>query len=91
MLLGAIGLGRTGFGVVLVLAYGAGMAATLAGAGLLLVVVQRRLARATQRGAFGSRLARLAGRLSTASPVVTAALVVVVGAGLAVRAATGVL
>ncbi len=37
VLLGAIALGRTWFGVALVLAYGAGMAATLTATGLLLV------------------------------------------------------
>ena len=37
VLLGAIALGRVWFGVLLVIAYGAGMAATLTGAGLLLV------------------------------------------------------
>jgi ABC-type nickel/cobalt efflux system permease component RcnA len=91
VLLGAIGLGRTGFGVVLVLAYGAGLAAALTGAGLLMVVLQRRLERTTRRGRFGARAATLAGRLSRATPAVTAGLVVIVGAGLALRAATGVL
>jgi ABC-type nickel/cobalt efflux system permease component RcnA len=91
VLLGAIGLGRTGFGIVLVLAYGVGLAAALTGAGLLMVVVQRRLERATRRGRFGDRAAALAGRLSRATPAVTAGLVVIVGAGLALRAAAGVL
>src|SRR5205814_1687831 len=46
VLLGAIGLGRAGFGVLLVLAYGLGMAGTLVGAGLLLLAVLLRIARA---------------------------------------------
>jgi ABC-type nickel/cobalt efflux system permease component RcnA len=82
VLLAAIGLGRAAFGVLLVVLYGAGMAATLAGTGLLLVGVQRRLA---------GRLPRLRGltaRFSAAAPTATAALVLVVGAGLALRAAT---
>jgi ABC-type nickel/cobalt efflux system permease component RcnA len=87
VLLGAIGLGRTGFGVLLVLAYGVGLAAALTGAGLLLVVVQRRLERASRRGVFGPWAARLATRVNAAMPAVTAALVVIVGAGLAVNAA----
>ncbi len=91
VLLGAIGLGRTGFGVLLVLAYGLGMAGTLTGAGLLLVVLQHRLARAAAGGRLGVRVNRVVARISMATPVVTAALVVVVGAGLAVRAAAGVL
>ncbi len=42
VLLGAIALGRTGFGILLVLAYGVGMAATLTAAGLLLVAARDR-------------------------------------------------
>ena len=91
VLLGAIGLGRTGFGILLVLAYGVGLAATLTGAGLLLVVVQRRLERASRQHRWSARATRLMGRVNTLTPAVTAALVVIVGAGLAVRAATGVL
>jgi ABC-type nickel/cobalt efflux system permease component RcnA len=91
VLLGAIGLGRTGFGILLVLAYGVGLAATLTGAGLLLVVLQRRLERATRQRRWSVRATRLVGRINAVTPAVTAALVVIVGAGLAVRAATGVL
>ena len=39
VLLGAIALGRTVFGVALVLGYGIGMAATLTAAGLILVLI----------------------------------------------------
>jgi ABC-type nickel/cobalt efflux system permease component RcnA len=42
VLLGAVGLGRTAFGVLLVVAYGAGMAATLTAVGLMLVRVRDR-------------------------------------------------
>ena len=45
VLLASIGLGRTAFGVVLVLAYGVGMAATLTAVGLLLVRLRGRLDR----------------------------------------------
>ena len=76
VLLGAIALGRTWFGVVLVLAYGLGMAATLTAAGLLLVSVRDRL---------GPRLARFR-RYADFTPLGTAALVMVVGVGLATRA-----
>lgn len=78
VLLGAVALGRTAFGVVLVLAYGVGMAATLTAAGLLAV-------RLTER--WGSRLARarVMQRLAGAAPVVTAGLVMAVGLGLAAR------
>jgi ABC-type nickel/cobalt efflux system permease component RcnA len=81
VLLGAIGLGRVWFGVLLVLAYGLGMAGTLTGAGLLLLSVQRRLAGRT------NVFSRLGARLRTTAPTATAALVVIVGLGLALRAA----
>ena len=82
VLLGAIALGRTWFGVVLVLAYGLGMAATLTAAGLLLVSLRDR---------FGPRLARFARfrRFADFTPLGTAALVMLVGVGLATRALAG--
>jgi ABC-type nickel/cobalt efflux system permease component RcnA len=76
ILLGAIALGRTAFGVLLVVAYGLGMAATLTAAGLLLIRVRDRWA-----GRFA-----LVGRLSALAPTGTAALVLLVGLGLAGRA-----
>ncbi|MDQ1705080.1 MAG: nickel/cobalt transporter (NicO) family protein [Frankiaceae bacterium] len=78
VLLGAVALGRTVFGVVLVLTYGIGMAATLTGAGLLAVRLSDR---------WSGRLARLrlARRLTAATPLVTGGLVVAVGLGLAAR------
>jgi ABC-type nickel/cobalt efflux system permease component RcnA len=80
ILLGAIGLGRTGFGVLLVVGYGLGMAATLTAAGLLLIRLQDR---------WSKRLPRLTARLSTFAPTGTAALVLLVGLGLAGRAFAG--
>jgi ABC-type nickel/cobalt efflux system permease component RcnA len=80
VLLAAAALGRTVFGVLLVLAYGLGMAATLTAAGLLLIRLRDRLGHR-----FGHRLARFR-RWRTAAPSVTAALIVVVGVGLAGRA-----
>jgi ABC-type nickel/cobalt efflux system permease component RcnA len=80
ILLGAIGLGRTGFGVLLVIAYGLGMAATLTAAGLTLVMLRRRWAgRLARVGKRWTRLARLA-------PAGTALLVLLVGLGLVGRA-----
>jgi ABC-type nickel/cobalt efflux system permease component RcnA len=78
VLLGAVALGRTWFGVLLVLGYGLGMAATLTAVGLVLVRLRDRLA----------AVERLRDRL-TALPVITAALVLTVGVGLAVRAGSG--
>lgn len=83
VLLGAIGLGRTGFGVLLVVCYGLGMAATLTAAGLVLLRVRRRLAART----VPPRWATLAARLSAAAPTATAGLVLLLGLGLAGRAA----
>jgi ABC-type nickel/cobalt efflux system permease component RcnA len=79
VLLSAIALGRTVFGVVLVLSYGAGMAAALVAAGLLLVRVGHRL----------SRMRAIPGSAAVAYlPLVTAATVTVVGLGLAAHALT---
>ncbi|AJE83662.1 high-affinity nickel-transporter [Streptomyces albus] len=86
VLLGAVALGRTAFGVLLVLAYGLGMAGTLTLAGLLLVRLRDRLdARARLAAA---RLAPLR-RLARLGPVLTSCLVLVVGAGLTLRACAG--
>ena len=45
ILLGAIAAGRPGFGFVLVVAFGLGMAAVMGGIGLVLVVARERLER----------------------------------------------
>jgi len=81
VLLGAVGLGRTAFGVLLVLAYGVGMAAMLTAAGLVLVRIRDR---------WTSRPRRTLARLAALAPTGTAALVLCVGLGLAGRAALGV-
>ncbi|MEV4508217.1 hypothetical protein AB0K00_04585 [Dactylosporangium sp. NPDC049525] len=75
VLLGAVALGRTWFGVLLVLAYGFGMAGTLTAAGLLLIKIRDR---------WPARL-RISGRLTRLAPTGTAALVLLVGSALAVR------
>lgn len=76
VLLGAIALGRTWFGVLLVLGYGLGMAAMLTVAGLLLVKVRDRVE---------PRLRRY----TRVMPILTSVMVFVVGTGLAVRAVVG--
>jgi cytochrome c biogenesis protein CcdA len=73
-----------GYGVLLVLAYGAGMAGALTAAGLLLVRLRGRLAPlldAERSGALG--------RLTATLPLVTATLVLLVGLGLMARALGG--
>jgi nickel/cobalt exporter len=92
VLLGAIALHRAWFGVLLVVAYGAGMAATLTGAGLLLVLARAALDRRAAAGhpaGTGPRRWRLA-TLTQALPPLTAAVIVVVGVFLAVRGAAGI-
>lgn len=85
VLLGAIALGRAWFGVVLVVGYGLGMAATLTGAGLLLVGARG----AIERRMTGPRSSWLA-PLLTALPTLTAAAIIAGGLYLAVRAAVQV-
>jgi ABC-type nickel/cobalt efflux system permease component RcnA len=83
VLLASIALGRTAFGVALVLAYGVGMAGALTGAGLVLVKLRDRIA---VHGA--GRFPRLA-RVAAIMPVVTAAMVIVIGVALALRSLSG--
>ena len=80
VLLGTAAIGRAWFGVLLVLAFGTGMAITLAGAGLL-----------AHRAATGFGRLASAGRhpwvtrTAAVLPLITASAVLVVGASLAVR------
>jgi ABC-type nickel/cobalt efflux system permease component RcnA len=86
VLLGGIALGRPWFGLLLVVAYGLGMAGLLTGIGLLLARGRALLERRARTGATSWRWP-LAGRLTRALPVGTAALVLVVGIGVALTAA----
>jgi ABC-type nickel/cobalt efflux system permease component RcnA len=83
VLLATIALGRTAFGVLLVLAYGLGMAGALTLAGLLLVKFRNRIA------SYGAGRFRRLGRLAAVLPILTATLVIVVGLGLAARSFGG--
>ncbi|MFD4239911.1 nickel/cobalt transporter [Streptomyces sp. NPDC058542] len=87
VLLGAVALGRTAFGVLLVIGYGLGMAATLTLAGLLLVRLRERIENHDR--ARNLRHSPLLRKLARTGPVVTSLLVVAVGLGLTLRAATG--
>ncbi len=78
VLLGATALGRAWFGVVLVLAYGVGMAVTLTVAGLLLLRARALLDRRGWSLGRGARLVRLL-------PLGTAGIVVVLGLALVLR------
>ncbi len=77
VLLGATAIGRAWFGVLLVVAYGVGMAATLVGAGLALGWARRRfeLRVATERAL----------RLATVLPLVTGSVVTLGGLSLIAR------
>ncbi|MFK0222334.1 nickel/cobalt transporter [Streptomyces vinaceus] len=83
VLLGAVALGRTAFGILLVIGYGLGMATTLTLAGLLLVRLRDRISARTTGKA--SALLKSFGRIG---PAATSALVLLVGIGLAARAVT---
>jgi nickel/cobalt transporter (NicO) family protein len=99
VLLGAIALGRAWYGVLLVLAYGAGMAATLTGAGMVLVrarvaIDRRSDAARTAEPVPGSRLAGRARQwlasLSRSLPAATAGVLVLGGLYLAARGVAGI-
>lgn len=81
VLLGGIALGRAWFGVLLVVAYGIGMALALVGTGLVLVKACDRLLRWAAAGARTRRTGVVL-VLTRALPSLTA--VVVVGAGISV-------
>ncbi|HKG09102.1 MAG TPA: sulfite exporter TauE/SafE family protein [Gaiellaceae bacterium] len=80
VLLSAIALHRIGLGLALIVAFSAGLAATITAIGLVAVLAQRAFARL-----------RLDGRLVAALPAVSAALILVVGAGLTINALPEVL
>ena len=87
VLLGGIALGRAWFGVVLVLAYGLGMAAALVATGLLLVSARDAVNRVLARQAGSAGPVRLAALVGQTLPLATASIVVVVGLGIAARSA----
>ncbi|MFI5530734.1 nickel transporter [Kitasatospora sp. NPDC051853] len=83
VLLGAVALGRTSFGVLLVLGYGIGMALALAAAGLLLSGGSTRVA------ALTARYVPALGRYARFGGLLTALVVLAVGLGLVLRGASG--
>ena len=82
LLLGAVALGRAWFGFVLVLAFGIGMAASLAAVGLLARDVVARVER------FASRRGFLAGKVRTYVRYAAATGICAVGAGVVLRTLT---
>lgn len=81
VLLGSIALGRTAFGVALVICYGLGMAVTLAAAGLFLLKLRDRIP--ALNGGPAGRFAAWGARIT---PLGTALLILAVGMGTALRA-----
>ena len=81
VLLGGIALGRAWFGVILVVAYGIGMALALVGTGFVLVKARDRLARWAQSSASSHRSNSVL-LLTRALPTLTA--LIRVGAGISV-------
>jgi nickel/cobalt transporter (NicO) family protein len=79
VLLAAIALHRVAFGMALIVAFSIGLAATITAIGLLAVLARRAFSRA-----------RLDGPVIRALPSISAAVIVVVGLAIAVRAIPGV-
>lgn len=75
LLLGAISLDRLGFGMVLVLAFSAGLAVVLTGIGLLMIYSRKLF----ERFSFEARVPRLL-------PVVSASIITLAGVGIALGA-----
>jgi nickel/cobalt transporter (NicO) family protein len=75
LLLGAISLDRLGFGMVLVLAFSAGLAVVLSGIGLLMIYARKLF----ERFSFEARVPRLL-------PVVSASIITQAGVGIALEA-----
>jgi nickel/cobalt transporter (NicO) family protein len=75
LLLGAISLDRLGFGMVLVLAFSAGLAIVLTGIGLLMIYARKLF----ERFSFEARMPRLL-------PVVSASIITLAGVGIALGA-----
>ncbi|UNO44391.1 nickel transporter [Streptomyces sp. MST-110588] len=83
VLVGSSALGRLWFGALLVLAYGVGLAFTLVVVAVLLVRVGARLGQRLMGAA--PRYERVFGFLHRTAPAITASLVVLLGAALALR------
>ena len=75
LLLGAISLDRLGFGMVLVLAFSAGLAVVLTGIGLLMIYARKLF----ERFSFEARVPRLL-------PIVSASVITLAGLGIALGA-----
>ncbi|MFD7612155.1 nickel/cobalt transporter [Streptomyces sp. NPDC059828] len=90
VLVGATALGHAWFGLLLVVAYGAGLALTLTAAGFAVVRLGRRAAAWLDRRRAASRTSgRFLGFVQRTAPLSTALAVLVLGCGLVFRGAVG--
>ena len=91
VLLGGIALGRAWFGMVLVVGYGLGMAAALVAVGMALVKGKNWLDRhSTRLSPAGHRGGKALALTSRWLPAATSALVILIGLGVAARAASAI-
>jgi ABC-type nickel/cobalt efflux system permease component RcnA len=81
ILLGSIAAGRPAFGLVLVIAFGIGMAAVMTGVGLAMIVARTRLDRMPSRSGLG--------RLAAVAPLVASIAVLSLGLVLTWQAVAG--
>ncbi len=81
ILLGSIAAGRPAFGLILVVAFGLGMAAVMTGVGLTMILARTRLDRMPSRSSLG--------RLATAAPLVASVAVLSLGLVLTWQAVAG--
>ena len=81
ILLGSIAAGRPAFGLVLVVAFGLGMAAVMTGVGLAMILARGRLDRMPSRSSLG--------RLAAVAPLVASVAVLGLGAGPHLAAVAG--
>ena len=81
ILLGSIAAGRPAFGLVLVIAFGIGMAAIMTGVGLAMIVARTRLDRMPSRSGLG--------RLAAVAPLVASIAVLTLGLVLTWQAVAG--
>ncbi|MFG2131105.1 nickel transporter [Streptomyces sp. NPDC048751] len=90
VLVGAAAMGKAWFGLLLVLAYGIGLALTLTAAGFAVVRLGTAMNRLVDRGSRWSA-GRAVTLLRTATPLVSALVVVALGVGLVLKGAASVL
>jgi ABC-type nickel/cobalt efflux system permease component RcnA len=81
ILLGSIAAGRPAFGLILVIAFGLGMAAVMTGVGLAMIFARTRLDRMPSRSTLG--------RLATVAPLVASIAVLSLGLVLTWQAVAG--